>query len=61
MQYDPKDPVNVATKAVPSKGVIIVFAAGNSGTENAEISLNPFSQPPWVISVAAEHAITSAR
>ena len=52
--YDPNDPVNVATKAVASKGVFIAFSAGNSGTENAEISLNPFSQPPWVTSVAAD-------
>jgi serine protease AprX len=31
-----------------------VFAAGNAGSENAEVSLNPFSSPPWVISVAAD-------
>jgi serine protease AprX len=52
--YDPSDPVNVATKAVASKGVVIVFAAGNAGSENAEVSLNPFSQPSWVISAAAD-------
>ena len=52
--YDPSDPVNVATKAVASKGVVIVFAAGNAGSENAEVSLNPFSQPAWVISAAAD-------
>ena len=51
--FDPKDPVAVATKAVADKGVAVVFAAGNSGYENAEMSLNPFSQAPWVISVAA--------
>jgi serine protease AprX len=43
----------VATKAVADQGVTVVFAAGNSGSENAEMSLNPFSQSPWVISVAA--------
>jgi serine protease AprX len=52
-QFDPRDPVAVATKAVVDQGVTVVFAAGNSGAENAEMSLNPFSQSPWVISVAA--------
>lgn len=52
-QFDPRDPVAVATKAVADQGVTVVFAAGNSGSENAELSLNPFSQSPWVISVAA--------
>lgn len=52
-QFDPRDPVAVATKAVVDQGVTVVFAAGNSGSENAELSLNPFSQSPWVISVAA--------
>jgi serine protease AprX len=52
-QYDPNDPVAVATKAVADRGVTVVFAAGNSGSDDAEASLNPFSQSPWVISVAA--------
>ena len=52
-QFDPRDPVAVATRAVTRHGVTVVFAAGNSGSENAEMSLNPFSQSPWVISVAA--------
>jgi serine protease AprX len=52
-QFDPRDPVAVATKAVAKRGVTVVFAAGNSGAENTEMSLNPFSQSPWVISVAA--------
>ena len=52
-QYDPKDPVNVATKAVTDKGATVVFSAGNSGAENAEASVSPFNQAPWVISVAA--------
>jgi serine protease AprX len=53
-QYDPRMPVNVATKAVADLGVNVIFAAGNSGDSNAEMSLNPFSQAPWVTSVAAE-------
>jgi serine protease AprX len=52
-QFDPRDPVAVATKAVADLGVIVVFAAGNSGDSNAEMSLNPFSQAPWVFSTAA--------
>jgi serine protease AprX len=52
-QFDPRDPVHVATRAVTDQGVVVVFAAGNSGGENVEMSLNPFSQAPWVISVAA--------
>lgn len=52
-QFDPRDPVAVVTKAVADLGVVVVFAAGNSGDTNAEMSLNPFSQSPWVISVAA--------
>jgi serine protease AprX len=53
LTYDPQNPVNVATKAVADRGVVVVFAAGNSGAGDAEISLNPFSEAPWVISVAA--------
>jgi serine protease AprX len=52
-QYDPRDPVAVATKAVADQGVTVVFAAGNSGAEGVSASLNPFSQSPWVLSVAA--------
>jgi serine protease AprX len=53
-QYDPRDPVAVATKAVADNGAVVVFAAGNSGYTEAEMSLNPFSQYPWVTSVANE-------
>ncbi len=53
-QYDPRNPVAVATKAVADQGVSVVFAAGNSGDGNGEGTLNPFSQAPWVLSVAAE-------
>ena len=53
-QFDPRDPVAVVTKAVADLGVTVVFAAGNSGNGEAAMSLNPFSQAPWVLSVAAE-------
>ena len=48
-QYDPADPVNVATKAVAARGAVVVFAAGNSGSENGEASVSPFNQAPWTI------------
>jgi serine protease AprX len=51
--FDPRDPVHVVTRAVADQGVVVVFAAGNSGYEEVEMSLNPFSNAPWVISVAA--------
>jgi serine protease AprX len=51
--FDPRDPVAVVTQAVASLGVTVVFAAGNSGSEEVEMGLNPFSEAPWVISVAA--------
>ena len=51
--FDPRHPVHVATRAMAAQGVVVVFAAGNSGDSNAEMSLNLFSAAPWVISVAA--------
>jgi serine protease AprX len=59
--FDPRDPVHVVTKAVTDAGAIVVFAAGNSGYEDVEMSLNPFSSAPWVISVAATSARTAWR
>lgn len=52
-QFDPRDPVAIVTKAVADEGATVVFAAGNSGNGDVEMGLNPFSQAPWVISVAA--------
>ncbi|GAA4112904.1 hypothetical protein GCM10022215_09650 [Nocardioides fonticola] len=52
-QFDPNEPVSVATRAVTRKGITVVFAAGNAGSGEVPMSLNPFSQAPWVISVAA--------
>jgi serine protease AprX len=48
--YNPDDPVNVATKSLYDAGVTVAFAASNSGGPN---TLNPYSASPWVISVAA--------
>jgi serine protease AprX len=54
-QFDPRHPVAIATKAVADNGAVVVFAAGNSGYTETEMSLNPFSQAPWVMSVAASN------
>jgi serine protease AprX len=48
--YDPNDPVNVATKMLYDAGVTVVFAASNSGGPN---TLNQYATSPWVVSVAA--------
>lgn len=50
-EFDPEDPMNVATKAAHDAGMTVVFASGNSGPE--EDTLNPYSVAPWVIGVAA--------
>jgi serine protease AprX len=55
-QYDPDNPVNVATKALYDAGVVVIFAAGNSGGPN---TLGTYAQSPWVISVAAAADPTS--
>src|SRR2546423_1389823 len=49
--FDPKDPINEATKKVSSRGITVVFAAGNDGPD--QNTLNPYSVAPWVIGVAA--------
>jgi hypothetical protein len=48
--FDPNEPINQATKAAHDAGIVVVFAAGN---ETTEMSINPYSVAPWVISVGA--------
>src|SRR5256885_4776564 len=50
--FDPKDPINKATKKVHDKGITVVFAAGNDGPD--QNTLNPYSVAPWVIGVRSE-------
>jgi serine protease AprX len=49
--FDPNDPVNIATKKLYDRNIVVVFSAGNSGP--GPDTHNPSSKAPWVISVAA--------
>jgi serine protease AprX len=46
--FNPDEPINQATLAMYGAGIVVTFAAGNASTE---MSLNPYSAAPWVISV----------
>ncbi len=48
--FDPSDPINVATKALHDAGLVVVIAANNF---SEEMTINPFSVAPWVISVGS--------
>jgi len=49
--FDPNDPVNVASKMAYDRGMISLFAAGNEGPSSD--THNPYAIAPWVISVGA--------
>lgn len=49
--FEPTDPINLASYAAFKRGISVLFAAGNSGS--GEDTHNPYAQAPWVISVAA--------
>ena len=49
--FSADDPLNVASKIAHDAGLVVVFAAGNSGP--ALNTLNPYCVAPWVICVAA--------
>lgn len=51
LPYDPFDPINVATRMMHDRNIVVVFAAGNSG--DVPNAINSLSVAPWVISVAA--------
>ena len=49
--FKPNDPLNVATKKCYDRGMVVVFAAGNSGP--GADTHNPYAIAPWTISVGA--------
>lgn len=49
--FEPLDPVNLASYAAYKNDIVVLFAAGNDGP--AADTHNPYAQAPWVISVAA--------
>jgi serine protease AprX len=49
--FDPADPIAIASKAAHDHGIVVLFAAGNSGP--GKDTMSPQSKAPWVISVAA--------
>lgn len=48
--FDPQNPINVASRAAYEAGILSVFAAGNDGGNDI---MNPYSLAPWVLAVAA--------
>jgi subtilisin family serine protease len=50
--FNPDDPINVASKALNDAGVVVVFSAGNAGPNPGTISGN-YKKAPWVVCVAS--------
>jgi serine protease AprX len=51
--FDPFDPINVATKKLYDRGIVTVFSAGNSGSGTGSTISGNYKKAPWVITVAA--------
>ncbi|PWK52926.1 S8 family serine peptidase [Pleionea mediterranea] len=50
-EFDPNNPINQASYLAYRNGMVVSFAASNSGPD--EDTLNQYAIPPWVINVAA--------
>ncbi|MDQ0256637.1 serine protease AprX [Evansella vedderi] len=50
--FNPDNPINVATKKLFDRGIVTIFSAGNSGPGESSITGN-YKKAPWVITVAA--------
>jgi serine protease AprX len=49
--FDPSSPIAIASKLAHDRGIVVLFAAGNSGPGKDTMSAE--AKAPWVISVAA--------
>jgi serine protease AprX len=50
-EFDPDDPIVIASRKATDRNIVVVFSAGNSGP--GLDTLNPYAKAPWVIGVAA--------
>ncbi len=51
--FNPDDPVNIASRTLYDRNVVIVFAGANSGPSKG--TWNRYAKAPWVIGVAMGH------
>jgi serine protease AprX len=51
--FDPEDPVNIASRTLYERNVVILFAGANSGPSKS--SWNRYAKAAWVIGVANSH------
>jgi serine protease AprX len=49
--FSPDSPIAIASKLAHDRGIVVLFAAGNSGP--GKDTMSPEAKAPWVISVAA--------